>query len=147
MATEVTVTKDELIAMAKACATQHLLDPVLVCSVVEQESAWDTWAVRYEPAFQTRYIDPLNLSATETMCRSTSWGLMQVMGQTAYEAGFRAKAPTLLSPALGLYWGCTVLAKKLRKAQNDVEKALLLWNGGANKLYPAEVLARMDTYK
>jgi soluble lytic murein transglycosylase-like protein len=30
------------------------LDPALVCSVVEQESAWDAHAIRYEPAFRVR---------------------------------------------------------------------------------------------
>ena len=40
--------KLELIELAKRKALQHGLDPTLVCAVVEQESAWNPYAVRYE---------------------------------------------------------------------------------------------------
>jgi hypothetical protein len=40
-----------------------------------------------------------------------------------------------------------VLAAKFAAAEGNVEKALLLWNGGASANYPNEVLARADKYK
>jgi len=30
-----------LIALARAAATQHSLNPALICAIVERESAWD----------------------------------------------------------------------------------------------------------
>src|ERR1700735_1296507 len=81
-----------LIALARTAAAQHSLDPALVCAIVEQESAWDPHAIRYEPAFRTRYVAPLGLAPTEEVARSMSWGLMQVMGQVAREHGFTAKS-------------------------------------------------------
>jgi len=84
----------EIIHLARSIAAAHALDPALVCAVIEQESAWNPWAVRYEPGFLSRYVAPLytagKLSATETYTRSMSWGLMQVMGQVAREFGFAA---------------------------------------------------------
>ena len=82
----------QLIALAGKAADAQLLDPALVCAVVEQESAWNPWAMRYEPLFFSKYVAGLytnnKISATEAYARGFSWGLMQVMGQVAREAGF-----------------------------------------------------------
>ena len=151
----------ELIALARAAAAKHSLDPALVCAVVEQESAWDAHAIRYEPAFRTRYVAPLGLPPTEEVARSISWGLMQVMGQVAREHGFSGKfLSALCEPAAGLDIGCAVLASKLVAAagpqqlgqgipldENLIARALLLWNGGANPDYASQVLARLSHYK
>lgn len=79
---------ETLIPLAREAAAQCRLDPALVCAVVEQESAWDPCAIRYEPAFRARYVAPLQLTPTEEIARSISWGLLQVMGQLARERGF-----------------------------------------------------------
>lgn len=142
------ITKQELIGAARAAAARHSLDPALVCAVVEQESGWDPWATRYEPAFRVRYVAPLGLPVTEEVTRSISWGLMQVMGQVAREAGFSGSfLPELCDPETGLEWGCVVLGKKLAQAGGDPAKALQLWNGGGNANYSAQVLARTSQYQ
>ncbi len=144
---------DRLIGLARKIAAEHHLYPELVCAICEQESAWDPWAIRYEPAFHKRYVEPLWLKAavrteTEAQARAISWGLMQVMGQTAREHGFLGRfLSELCDPALALEIGCRVLALKLAAARGNVEKALLLWNGGANSDYPRQVLARAEKYK
>ena len=141
----------EIIELARGIAVEHGLDPALVCALIEQESAWNPWAVRYEPGFLSRYVAPLytagKLSATEAYTRSMSWGLMQVMGQVAREFGFAADSLSeLCDPATGIDIGCTVLAKRMARARGDVPAALLAWNGGGNPNYPAEVLARTRNY-
>jgi len=141
----------EIIHLARSIAAAHALDPALVCAVIEQESAWNPWAVRYEPGFLSRYVAPLytagKLSVTETYTRSMSWGLMQVMGQVAREFGFAADSlPELCDPATGVEIGCRILAKRMARARGDVPAALLAWNGGSNPNYPGEVLARTKNY-
>jgi soluble lytic murein transglycosylase-like protein len=141
----------EIIELARQIAAEHKLEPALVCAVIEQESAWNPWAVRYEPAFLSRYVAPLytagKLSATETYMRSMSWGLMQVMGQVAREFGFKETSlAELCEPAAGVEFGCRVLTARLAKAKGDVTAALQAWNGGANCNYAAEVLARKRNY-
>jgi hypothetical protein len=155
----------ELIVLARAAAANHSLDPALVCAIVEQESAWDPHAIRYEPGFRTRYVAPLGLPPTEEIARSISWGLMQVMGQVAREHGFSGKfLSALCDPALGLDIGCAALAAKLTIrpessqphppetpgqgiALSEIAHALQLWNGGANPNYAAQVLARLPHHK
>ncbi len=138
----------EFITLARAAAAKHALDPALVCAVVEQESGWDPHAIRYEPAFHARYVAPLGLPPTEDIARSISWGLMQVMGQVAREHGFQGKfLSALCEPAAGLDIGCAVLARKTAFASSDLQRALDLWNGGANPNYAAEVLVRLSHYE
>jgi soluble lytic murein transglycosylase-like protein len=137
-----------LIALAHDAAAQCALDPALVCAIVEQESAWDSHAIRYEPAFRTRYVAPLGLPPTEEVARSISWGLMQVMGQVAGEHGFAGKSlAELCEPAAGLTIGCAAFAAKLRVSADDVQRALTLWNGGANAAYATQVLGRLAKYR
>src|SRR5271156_686434 len=139
--------QSELITLASKIATGMGLDPVLVCSVVEQESAWNPWAMRYEPAFFAKYVAHLytnnKITASEAYARGFSWGLMQVMGQVVREMGFDG---TFLSatcdPEQGLAIGCKLLRKKIDAMDGDTTRGLLAWNGGGNPAYPAQVLAR-----
>ena len=135
-----------------------------------KKSAWDAHAIRYEPAFRTRYVAPLGLPPTEEIARSISWGLMQVMGQVAREHGFTGQfLSALCEPAAGIAIGCTVLAAKFAAAARWpavagelattrpgepapdpaalAARALELWNGGANPNYAPQVLARVANYR
>jgi soluble lytic murein transglycosylase-like protein len=151
-------TRADLIALARAAAESHHLDAALVCAICEQESAWNTWAIRYEPVFYSHYIVPQlsagQISVTEAQSRAFSWGLMQVMGQVAREHNFGVEsskniAPLaqLCDPACGLDVGCTVFTAKLSAAHGDAARALQLWNGGGNPNYAVEVLARVEKYQ
>jgi soluble lytic murein transglycosylase-like protein len=138
----------EIVALARTIAYEHGLDPALVCAAVEQESAWDAHAIRYEPGFRARYVAPLELPPTEEIARSISWGLLQVMGQVAREHGFQgAFLSAMCDPAVGLAIGCTVLAAKLAAGGGNVPRGLVLWNGGGNPDYAAQVLARVARYR
>lgn len=141
----------QLLAFARKAAAAQSLEPALVCAIVEQESAWNPWAMRYEPAFFSKYVAPLytnnKITATEAYARGFSWGLMQVMGQVARESGFDAQfLSALCDPEQALAVGCKVLRKKFDAANGDTTRALLAWNGGANALYPVQVLARRAHY-
>ena len=142
----------KLLALARRAADAEGLDSVLVCAVIEQESAWNTWAMRYEPLFFAKYVAPLytnnKVGATEAYARGFSWGLMQVMGQTARENGVTSLyLSALCDPAIGLAVGCKILRKKLDAVGGDLHKALLSWNRGANPDYADEVLARVGKYR
>jgi soluble lytic murein transglycosylase-like protein len=141
----------QLLLFARKAAIAQSLDPGLVCSVVEQESGWNPWAMRYELAFFSKYVASLytnnKISASEAYARGFSWGLMQVMGQVARETGFDALfLSALCDPEQGLAIGCKVLRKKFDAMAGDTTRALLAWNGGGNANYAAQVLARRSHY-
>jgi soluble lytic murein transglycosylase-like protein len=141
----------QLLTLARKSAAAQSLDPALVCAVIEQESGWNPWAIRYEPAFFTKYVASLytnnKVSASEAYARGFSWGLMQVMGQVAREFGFDAPfLSALCDPEQGLAVGCKVLRKKLDAMAGDTTRGLLAWNGGGNQNYAAQVLIRRPHY-
>lgn len=154
------MSKEELIALARVVAGKHALWPELVCAVIEQESAWNPWAMRYEAGFYGRYIEPMleahTLKRMSPLCsieteahgRAFSWGLLQVMGQVARERGFLgAFLSELCDPETGIEFGCRHLTFKIGQAQGNVERALQLWNGGGNATYSAEVMSRVAHYQ
>jgi len=129
----------------------------LVRAVVITESGGNTAAIRYEPAFFLRYIQGKPLSYvpagcsrdTEGVGRAHSWGLMQIMGETARCVGFRGWFPELCSPAVGLQWACAYLRRLADKylADDDWDVVLRAYNGGPGNrhntanTYPAKVRA------
>src|SRR5271157_1000753 len=140
-------TNDARMALATKYAAKYSLDPAIVAAVCEQESAWNPWAVRFESAFYERYILPLNLiDQTEAEARAFSYGLMQVMGQTAREQGFAGRFLTqLCDPDAGVEIGCRKL-QKCFALYSEPEVALLKYNGGGNPDYGKQVLLRVIHY-
>jgi soluble lytic murein transglycosylase-like protein len=139
-----------MIRVARATAKAHALPEDLVCAVCEHESGWDPWAARYEPAFFALYIHPAHpkTPTTEEIDAAESFGLMQIMGQTAREFGFKGKYFTeLCDPLVGIEYGCRKLERAVRFHPNDVRAALLVYNGGGNPQYPELVLARLANYE
>jgi hypothetical protein len=159
------MTQLELVALAKQTAGAHGLVPALVCAIVEQESAWDPFALRSESesGFAARYgAEYTRLVKASASVYDDKWlrfedifyasyGLMQTMYPVIIETFPEACAlpfPTRLCDAeTGLRYGCKLFARKLNQAKQNIEKALLFWNGGGNKKYPAEVLARVERYQ
>lgn len=146
------MTKDEMIALARQAAAKYDLDEALVCALCDHESeGWNTWAMRYEPAFFQKYVAPLyaagKINPTEAYARSFSYGLGQIMGQTAREFGFEGKFLTeLCDPEVGIEFACKKLAKAMTLAHGDVNAGLLRYNGGANPEYPGLVTALVPKY-
>ncbi len=70
-------TNDARVALATKWAAKRGLSPYIVCAVVEQESAWNPFAVRFESGFLQRYVKPVNPVAPTTMeiMRACSFGL------------------------------------------------------------------------
>lgn len=128
-------------ALVRTVAKEQGIDEALLCAVVEQESAWNPWAIRYEPAFERRYCPGRPHDAT-------SWGLGQVMGLTARELGYGGKyISQLCDPREGLIACCRKLHQCLRSANGDRRAALLRYNGGSRPAYADEVMARVEKYE
>jgi|SRR5579859_1649404 len=144
--------KQALIVLAKTIAQRFKLEPALVCAVIEQESGWNVWAMRYEPNYFVKYIAPMYTNnkirtATEAYARAFSWGLMQLMGEDARELNADITfLSQLCDPETNLSLGCEWLFREINAAKGDVIGGLLRWNGGADQTYPALVMARRDKY-
>jgi soluble lytic murein transglycosylase-like protein len=149
-------------ALIKKYAAEHKLDPKIVAAVILQESSGNTYAFRYEPAFFERYLNnklPNALGGvfhrgielkSEIRFRAFSFGLMQIMGQTAVENGFKGFLPQLFEPEINIELGCKVLARALKVFDGDYRKALSAYNSGVGfvqrngaTIYADKVIARV----
>lgn len=135
--------------IAAKYAQAHLLDPAVVAAVCEQESGWNPYAARFEAGFLARYVKPANPLDPSTLeiFRATSFGLMQIMGQTAMELGWRGYyLSELFDPETGMEFGCRKLRKCFDLHGSDLSAALLAYNGGGNLYYAPQTQARMSKY-
>lgn len=140
--------------LASKYAAKYLLDTALICAVAEHESSWNPYATRMEKAFYTKYVQQMTLNDTEEYTRSMSFGLMQIMGETARELGFVKKPgdsyaeflTQLTDPDIGMDFGCKKLRRCLDLHPNDEVAALLAYNGGSDPTYPVVVQKLKPTY-
>jgi soluble lytic murein transglycosylase-like protein len=142
----------ELEQLARTLAAKFDVPADVLCGMIEREDQGNPWAVRYEPGFLARYVMPQykagKLDITETYCRAMSWGLLQIMGETARELGFEGKyLSELCDPPVGIKFGCLKLAACLKRTKGDINAALEQFNGGDNLNYAAEVLSLSMSYR
>ncbi len=140
------LSRDEILVLAKEAAARYRLPFPLIAAIIEQESGFNPYAIRFEPAFFHKYTEPMHLSDTEECARAFSWGLMQLMGESARELNFALPFPALCDPETNIELGCQWFLRKLAKASGDIATGLHLWNGGGNPHYAVEVLGRMNKY-
>jgi len=134
------------------------IQAAILRAMVEQESADNALAVRFEPDFYKRYLVGQDMNfvpsgctvETERALRAVSWGLLQIMGETARCVGFRGWFPELTIPAVGLKWGCAYLRRLYEHYGSEGHVVVLrAYNGGpgnrhnASNTYPDEVIARI----
>ncbi len=108
----------ELRIMADGIAKNFGLDPRLLAAIIEVESGWRPYAVRFEPIFNLRSLECEKFAKdqgitveTERMLSKCSWGLGQVMGATARWCGFTGPLPQLCDPYQGALWAAKYLVK------------------------------------
>lgn len=147
-------------AIAASCQ-RYLISPNLLSALIIGESSGNIFARRYEPAFYNRYVAGLGRTdllgfvpedvglRQEQQDRATSWGLCQIMGNTAREMGFQGKhlGRELCLPSTNIEYGARLLHKFLVEKKQNVNDALLRYNGGSNPQYPKYILGFVGTDK
>lgn len=125
--------RTEYRAIVDRVAVKYELDPDLVEAIIVKESSGNKEAYKIELGFYQRYVKPLTFSDTEEYARSFSWGLMQVMGQTARELGFAGKFFTEITsdPELAINIGCKYLKRQINRYPDSVKDAISAYNAGS----------------
>lgn len=130
--------KYDLEKLIEAASLGSGIDKDLIKAIIQIESSGYTFAVRYEPNYPHLYY-PRELAskcivsvATMENIQKTSWGLMQVMGGTAYWLGFpKNKLVTeLCMPHIGIEYGVKYL-KKLFLRYNQESDVIAAYNRGS----------------
>ena len=156
------------VAHAVKAANNSKIAPNLFVALILNESSGNALATRWERKFFIRYISDKPLESiggnqprdidfyqeqAERLARAYSWGLCQVMGQTAREFGFRGRYLwELLDVDTNVKLGAQIFAHKRERviktnpliSEAETERlTLLAYNGGADLEYPDRVIKRI----
>lgn len=132
-------------------ASMYGLRTDLLGAQILVESSGDPFAFRYEPEFFDRYIKD-HASAQGYRygpLAACSFGLLQILLETALEIGFDDRPERLFDPRVGLNWGAKYLQRCLEATGNDYRKALARYNGAGTRAdaYAMKVFALADAQK
>lgn len=119
--------------------------PVLEAQILV-ESAGDPFALRYEPEFFVRYIRD-NAHARGRAygpLAACSYGLLQILYETALEIGFPGRPEGLFDPRTNLIWAGKHLASLVTWADGQLARALAAYNAGRGGWTSAEGQAYVD---
>ena len=142
----------------------HQLRPDIVMCIILQESQCDPFAWRHEEAWYERNMSHQTRESLsgwtprqtelpslydEKLQRSCSFGLMQVLGDTARWCA-KANYPfltALCDPEIGVEVGCRILSYYLGLHKDDYQKAVAAYNAGdpnssAGKAYAQKIFNR-----
>jgi soluble lytic murein transglycosylase-like protein len=122
-------------ALLQEVGNHYRLPAHLLAAQVLQESSGDPFAFRFEPNFWRRYIrdNPDAKAFRFGPLAACSFGLLQIMLETAYEIGFDGRPEDLFVPRIGLSWGAKYLRSLWDWAGGEDAnyiQALCAYNGG-----------------
>lgn len=148
---------NDLTELIHSAARRHQISPQIIAAVIFEESRGKQWRTRFETHWFRKllatprenligYVPPESVCSgnTERAHRATSWGLMQVLGETARERGFKGESLTLLlDQTINVEIGCGYLAH-LIALKGDEEAGVLAYNGGGDDQYALRIYSHID---
>lgn len=152
-----TVLRPEVLAMVENAARKNALDFWTLVAQVEKESSGNPEAKRWEENYRWFFPRGSQPTGDELAFQKTSWGLLQIMGATARELGYRVPAlvwpasPLKNDPVIALDLGCRYLTRQIRR-WGTLRDALSAYNAGHPTpenfgKYVEPILERADALK
>ncbi len=100
--------RDQLLPLVIETAKKYRIDPAMLDAIIVTESAYNPWSIRFEPDFKPTTIPngfakKNGITAeTEGQLLKFSFGLCQIMGDTARRLGFCGMLTSLCDPGTNL---------------------------------------------
>lgn len=109
----------------------------LIRAIIRKEAEGNFWATRIEDhlkkaGWYNRTILGVDYTVDFQYC---SFGLMQVMYGVARHNGLIGSPFRLYNPALGIKYGCKVLARQLKRYKGKISDAVAAYNQGNNRFF------------
>jgi len=112
------------------------IDQRFMFALIETESNWNQWAVKYEPGYRWYMEEPdtgrfKNSPETNKEMQSFSYGLCQVMGNHFYEQGFTGFCTQLVDPKLNTVIAIKILERHIKKGVKLPMELYAAYNAGS----------------
>lgn len=130
-----------LVSLVKQECKRRELDSVLICSIIDTESSFNPYAIRYEPrsmrTVAAKACAKVNRISedTEEMAQHFSWGMGQILGSTARWLGFRDLLSSLCDAKTGIFWCCEAF-EKLGAPYKEMDDKIAAYNMGSLQQKP-----------
>lgn len=126
-------------------ALTYGLDVGLLTAQIEIESGFNPFAFRFEPGFWLKYLhnNPDAKGYAYGPLAACSYGLLQILLETALEIGYDDRPERLFTASVGLAWGAKYLQKCIHRSNGDYKIGLVHYNGAgpAAQAYAEKVYA------
>lgn len=130
--------KNYLKILAEKCEFYDI-SPKFLWSLIELESAWNQWAVRYEPGYnwicRSPRLDVYISQSTLKYSQKCSYGLCQVMGNHYYEQGGKGYCTELLDAELNMKVACEIIKRHKDKYGRNPLDVYAAYNAGTVRMY------------
>ncbi len=153
---------EELKVLADKISQQFALPCHWIKAIIDQESRWNQWAVRYEPNYEwlynpDKFKSDLISRSTEIQTQKMSWGLGQIMGAVARQQSLIGPLASLLDPTTNITHMCKLI-KTLQAYSSDPSVIFATYNGGGgarvklsdgkfkNQFYVDAIMTNMQKY-
>ncbi len=150
--------RNVIVPSVKQFASKYGVDFNLLDAIIQVESDYQIYAVRFEPECQyklspDKYARSNNTTEiTELTLQRCSWGLCQIMGFKAREMYFSGPLPSLCDLEINLDLGAKILRETMKRYPK-LEDQIATYNAGSprkttfgrylNQDYVDKVLKRM----
>ena len=111
----------------------YKVEEELIKAIIDTESQWYPFAIRYEPHLERAkwYLKTLSVSNETNRLSFCSMGLMQILyGVAKHDLGFRGQPTTLMSPSNSIKYGTKQL-KNLQRRFPNIKDAISSYNQGS----------------
>ncbi len=134
--------REKLLPLVKEKSGKYQLDFKLVDAIIQTESSYNIYAVRFEPK-STGLVIPskyarINFTTEESelTLQKFSWGITQIMGSTARWLGYQGPMPFLCDVDTNLNWACRYLSK-LKSEHGVNDQVIASYNAGSPRRKPS----------
>ena len=157
--------RQQLLTFVKTTADKFKIDANLLDAIIVVESAYNPWAVRYEPnynhvAIPDTFAKNNRISVqTERQCQKMSWGLAQLMGGTARFLSYGGPLTQLLDPETNIICSAKYILKLMVEFPY-LDDQIAAYNAGSpkkkstgsgteyvNQDYVSKVMRTMETLR
>lgn len=133
--------REKLLPLVREKALKYNLDYKLLDAIIQVESSYNIYAVRFE-AKSKSFVIPSKFAKinfitdeTEEMLQKFSWGICQVMGSTARWLGYQGPIPHLCNADTNLNWACRFISR-LKDQHGVIENIIASYNAGSVRRKP-----------
>lgn len=139
--------RPQLVLLAERASLDAGVEPSLLCGLCDVASDWNPGKLEYHHNLTILFDAWRDVDPREEAYQNYRWGVSQVLGSSAREAGYQKPLGTLIEPIDNLSIAACVLRKCLDQCGGNADRGLVLWYRVIGSAFPTLVLSKAPAYR